>query len=113
MPGPHGGLVRGAFVIRHIVGNEVHVAPVLDPQRAALALVESDRLEHQIAIGDPAAGLYLLFPPSVQQITGPRCAPETRSDYRGFPLDERFGLLVAAVVNNGEVEPQSKIHVTW
>src|SRR5262249_7758633 len=95
------------------VGNEVHVAPVLDPQRAALAVVEGNRLEHQVAIGDPAADLYLLLAPSLQLITGPRRAPESRSDFRGFPLDERLGLLVARVVNNREVEPKSEIHVTW
>src|SRR5215472_4927181 len=81
VPRPHSIVVRRTFVLRHIIGNEVHVAPVLEPQRAALALVESDRLKDQVAVRDPAARCNLLFAPPVEQITGPRYALETRLDF--------------------------------
>jgi hypothetical protein len=108
MPRPHGIVAR-----RTLIGNEVDVAPVLDPQRAAFALVESDRLKYQVVVRDPAARSNLFFSPSVEQITGPRCTLESRLDFRGFPLDEQLCLLVARVVNNREVEPQSSIYVMW
>src|SRR5271168_4201752 len=104
MPRPHGVIVRRTSVAGHIVGNEVYVAGVLDPQWAALALVESDRLMYQVAIRDAAVRGNLFFAPSVEQITGPRCTLETRLYFRGFPLEERLGLRVARVANNREVE---------
>src|SRR5215831_11131455 len=69
MPRPHGIAVRCTFVGGHIVGNEVYVARVLDAQGGVLALVESDRLKYQVAVGDPAARSNLFFAPPVEQIT--------------------------------------------
>src|SRR5579871_1270940 len=111
MPCLHGGFVRRALIRRHVVGNEIDVPPMLNPQGSALALVESDCLSYQIAIGDPAARRNLLFPPPIEQITGSRCAPETRLDLRGFPLDEQLSLFVARVVKTREIEPQTEIHI--
>src|ERR1700731_3322805 len=113
MPRPHGIVMRRTFVVRHIVGNEVHVASLLDPQRSALALVESDRLNYQVAVRDPAARSNLFFAPPVEQITGPRCTLETRLNLRGFSLDEHLGLLIARVAHNREIDPQSSIQISW
>src|SRR5215475_2762502 len=112
MPRPHGIVVGRTVVVRHIVGNEVYVARVLDPQRTALALVQRDRLMDQVAVRDPATRSNLFFAPPVEQIAGPRCPLEARLDLRGFPLDERLGLLVACVMDNREVEMQSSIYIT-
>src|SRR5262245_18020062 len=88
MPGPHCVVVGCTVVIGHIVGNEVYVAAVLGTQRAALGFVEGDRLKDQIAVRDPAARGDLFFAPAIEQVTSPRCALETRSEFRSLPLEE-------------------------
>src|SRR5215813_666916 len=111
MPRLHGIVVGCTVVIRHVVGNEVYVAPVLRPQWAAFGLVERDRLKDQVAVRDRATCSNLRFAPPVEQITSSRCTLETRLDVRGFPLDEPLGLFVACVVDHREVEMQSPIYI--
>src|SRR5262249_604020 len=78
VPRLDGLLVRRAAVRHHKVGDEIHVAAVLDAQRTLLGSVELDRLFDQISVRDTTAGTELLLPPTIQQITGPRCALEAR-----------------------------------
>src|SRR6188474_3128915 len=59
---------RRVFVPSGEIREEVDVAPVLDAKRSALGSIELDRLQNQVAVGDPATGGQLLLAPSIQQI---------------------------------------------
>src|SRR5579883_1669936 len=113
MPSAHRITMGRTFVSGHIVRDEIHIAPVLEPQRTTFGLVELYCLTHQVAVRDHATRGYLFFAPPVQQITGSRRTLEARFDLGGLPFDEQLCLLVTRVMDNREIEPQPSIDVAW
>src|SRR5205809_4307347 len=103
-PSSNGVALRAARVLRHEVGNEVDVAPVLDTQRALFRLVQYERLFYEMAVGDAPAGTELLFAPAVEQVASTGLALEPWLQLRGLALDEVLRLAIARVVHNGKVQ---------
>jgi hypothetical protein len=85
---------------------------VLDAKRTLLRLIEPDGLLDQIAVRDPSTTSDLRLTPAVEQVARTRGALEPGLDPGGLPLDEIFRLFVARVVNDGEIETETRVDIT-
>jgi hypothetical protein len=85
---------------------------VLDAKRTLLRLIEPDGFLDQIAVRDPSTTTDLRLTPAVEQVARTRGALEPGLDPGGLPLDEIFRLSVARVVNDGEIETETRVDIT-